>query len=140
MPNVSTAALSPTTLSPASSMRSMSRVSGGFGNCSSSAACVRMSGSGTWSVTPLRPYARRGCDQVARALLHDPFEVAGLAGDERDEVDHRGRALDGAREADCVRHVAFDELAAELGQMPGLARLPDEATGRPALGAQRPHD
>ena len=47
---MSTASEFETTLSPASSIFSWSRVSGGFGSFSSTAACARIRPNGTWTL------------------------------------------------------------------------------------------
>ena len=92
--------------------------------------------------TGATPAASRRRDEVARPCVHHPLEVRRAAGDDRDEVDDRVAALDGARAGSSASVTSpCDELAA-----PGLQRrrrAPGSRTRQRtsrSCGAQRVHD
>ena len=83
-----------------------------------------------------------GREERARALLHDPLERLVGALDDRDQVDDRVAALDGAAQARLVGHVAGDELAAQAGQLGRMrpVRVADERANLMPLVPDRPDD
>ena len=68
------------------------------------------------------------------------WNCCGLALADRDEMDDRVDAVDGAAQAGRIGDVALDQLAAPVPKLLRLADVADEAPNRPVLFPQRVDD
>jgi hypothetical protein len=73
-------------------------------------------------------------------LRHDPVELARLALEDRDEVDHRVAALDCRSQARRVGHVPDDRVAAQRLQAIRVGVVAHERAHGAILDTQRTND